>query len=278
MRYFTPVGKRSAAQNEFMALLSGLESIRVKEARRPTEAPWSAEFTQQLKDLKDEKTARLQELRGAACDAVFPSLLNIPPRLSVCAACGFSSAAGLCFCDISMAQPARLFIRSVEPEWCNATADGLKPFECTPSPVLNILVRGDWVALTKKGFCTDIGGSLRVMAVCRIQSVVQKEVDRQKLLAMIPHTLHQALLGYLDSRGKPAFNYAIFDIVFDVRALKINVAALLEEGKFEDPLRVVRPGKIRPDNLGRGLVHADHGSCSDLVMYLEAKGCPKSRS
>ena len=117
-----------------------------------------------------------------------------------------------------------------------------------------------------------------MMAVCRIQSVVQKEVDRQKLLAMIPHTLHQALLGYLDSRGKPAFNYAIFDIVFDVRALKINVAALLEEGKFEDPLRVVRPGKIRPDNLGRGLVHADHGSCSDLVMYLESKGCPKTRS
>ena len=254
MRYFTPVGKRSAAQNEFTALLSGLESIRVKEARRPTEAPWSAEFSEEFTKLKEEKTARLQELRGA----VFPSLLNIPPRLSVCA--------------------ARLYIRSVEPEWCNATADGLKPFECTSSPVLNILVRGDWVALTKKGFCTDIGGNLRVMAVCRIQSVVQKEVDRQKLLAMIPHTLHQALLGYLDSRGKSAFNYAIFDIVFDVRALKINVAALLEEGKFEDPLRVVRPGKIRPDNLGRGLVHADHGSCSDLVMYLEAKGCPKTRS
>ena len=204
---------------------------------------------------------RLQELRDAAC-----------------AECGFPNAAGLCFCDISMAQNARLFIRSVESEWCDATADGLKPFECTSYPVLNSLVRGDWVALTKKGFCTDIGGSLRVMAVCRIQSVVQKEVDRQKLLAMIPPTLHQALCGYLDSHGKPAFNYATFDIVFDVRALKFNVAALLEEVKFEDPLTVVRPGKIRPDNLGRGLVHADRGSCSDLVMYLEAKGCPKLRS
>ena len=169
-----------------------------------------------------------------------------------------------------MAQNARLFIRSVESEWCDATADGLKPFECTSSPVLNILVRGDWVALTKKGFCTDIGGSLRVMAVCRIQSVVQKEVDRRKLLAMIPPTLQQALLSYLDSSGKPFFNYASFDIVFDVRALKINVAALLQKGKFEDPLTVVQPGKKRPDNLGRGLVHARNGSCSDLVMYLES--------
>jgi len=58
------LGKRSAVQKEIAALLSGLESIRVKEARRPTEAPWSAEFAQQLKDLKDERTARLQELRG----------------------------------------------------------------------------------------------------------------------------------------------------------------------------------------------------------------------
>ena len=70
----------------------------------------------------------------------------------------------------------------------------------------------------------------------------------------------------------------LMKIGFDVRALKINVAALLEEGKFEDPLTVVQPGKKRPDNLGRGLVHAQHGSCSDLVMYLESKGCPKTRS
>ena len=129
-----------------MALLSGLESIRVKDARRPAEAPWSAEISQQLKDLKDEKTARLQELRGAACDAVFPSLLNIPPTLSVCAACGFSSAAGLCFCDTSMTLPARLFIRSVEPEWCNATADGLKPFDS-----------GGCVAVKTKEECTKAG-------------------------------------------------------------------------------------------------------------------------
>ena len=224
---------------------SGLESIRVKEERRPTDAPWSEEFTKQFMALKDAKIARLQELTGAACDAVVP---------------------------------ARLFIRSVEPQWCNATADGLKPFECTSSPVLNILLRGDWVVLTKKGFCTDIGGNLRAMAVCRIQAVVQREVVRQKLLAMISPILHDALVGYLESRGKPAFNYATFDIVFDVRALKINVAALLEKGKFENPLTVVQPGKRRPDNLGRGLVHAQHGSCSDLVMYLESKGCPKTRS
>ena len=65
IRLFTPLGKRSAAQKKIVALLSGLESIRVKQARRPTEPPWSAEFAQQLNDLKNEKTARLKELRVA---------------------------------------------------------------------------------------------------------------------------------------------------------------------------------------------------------------------
>ena len=109
------------------------------------------------------------------------------------------------------------------------------------------------------------------MAVCRIQSVVQKEVDRRKLLAMIPPTLQQALLSYLDSSGKPFFNYASFDIVFDVRALMIDVAALLQEGNFENPLTVVLDGKKRPQNLGLGKVQARSGSCSKLVMYLESK-------
>ena len=170
-----------------------------------------------------------------------------------------------------MAQNARLFIRSVESEWCDATADGLKPFECTSYPVLNSLVRGDWVALTKKGYCTEIEGSLRVMAVCRIQSVVQKEKDRGKLKAMIPQNFHDAPDNYLGSTEKPFFNYANFDIVFDVRALMIDVAALLQEGNFENPLTVVLDGKTRPQNLGLGKVQARNGSCSKLVMYLESK-------
>ena len=153
--------------------------------------------------------------------------------------------------------------------WCNATADGVKPFECTLSGVLNTLVRGDWVALTKKGFCTDIESTLRVMAVCRVQSVEKKETNRQQLLAKIPNTLHQALHAYLDSKGTQSFNYALFDVVFDVRALKIDIASLLEKGQFENPLTVVSPGKTRPKNLGQGIVRASCGSCADLVTYME---------
>ena len=108
-----------------------------------------------------------------------------------------------------------------------------------------------------------------MMAVCRIQSVAKGETDRQLLLAMIPCTLHQALHGYLDSKGSRSFNYALFDFVFDVRALKINVASLLEKGQFENPLTVVQPGKKGPLNLGLGCVQACGGSCSDLVMYME---------
>jgi hypothetical protein len=64
MRLFTPIGKQSATQREIAALKSGLESIRVKEATRQAEAPWPAEFTLQLKDLKDQKIARLKELEA----------------------------------------------------------------------------------------------------------------------------------------------------------------------------------------------------------------------
>jgi len=55
-----PAAKRRRL--ETAALQSGLESIHRFEAMRQEEAPWSAEFTQQLKDLKDEKIARLNEL------------------------------------------------------------------------------------------------------------------------------------------------------------------------------------------------------------------------
>ena len=107
-----------------------------------------------------------------------------------------------------------------------------------------------------------------MMVVCRIHSVVHGELDRQMLLAMLPFTLHQALRDYLDSKGAPSFNYALFDIVFDTRALMLSVASFLEKCHFANPLTVVQPGKRKPDNLGRGLVRASHGSCSDLLMYL----------
>ena len=58
-----PAAKRRRL--ETAALQSGLESIHRFEAMRQEEAPWSAEFTQQLKDLKDEKIARLNELYAA---------------------------------------------------------------------------------------------------------------------------------------------------------------------------------------------------------------------
>ena len=98
----------------------------------------------------------------------------------------------------------------------------------------------------------DIGGSLRVMAVCRIQYVENGETDRQLLLTKIPNTLHQALHGYLDSKGARSFNYALFDVVFDVRALEIDVASLLEKGQFENPLTVVQPGPNKISESGAG--------------------------
>ena len=58
-----PAAKRRRL--EIAALQSGLESIHRFEAIRQEEAPWSAELTQQLKDLEDEKIARLNELYAA---------------------------------------------------------------------------------------------------------------------------------------------------------------------------------------------------------------------
>ena len=91
-----------------------------------------------------------------------------------------------------------------------------------------------------------------MMAVCRIQSVENGGTDRQLLLTKIPNTLHQALHGYLDSKGARSFNYALFDVVFDVRALEIDVASLLEKGQFENPLTVVQPGKKKNSESGAG--------------------------
>ena len=84
-----------------MALLSGLESIRVKDARRPAEAPWSAEISQQLKDLKDEKTARLKELLHLADTAG----AKVSAVVSSDAACGFTVAS---LAAVSLGQAKKL--------------------------------------------------------------------------------------------------------------------------------------------------------------------------
>ena len=100
-------------------------------------------------------------------------------------------------------------------------------------------------------------------------SMEKKETDRQLLLAKIPNTLHQTLHNYLNSKKAQSFNYALFDVVFDVRALKIDVATLLKEGHLENPLVTIKPGKKRPQNLGQGCVQVVGGVSCALLQFLE---------
>ena len=115
------------------------------------------------------------------------------------------------------------------------------------------------------------------MAVCRILSVTKRETDRAVLLGMLPTHLHDELNAYLDATGSECFNYVTFDKVFDIRALKIDVATLLKEGHLENPLVAIKPGKKRPQNLGQGCVQVVSGVCCALLQFLERSAeviCP----
>ena len=160
----------------------------------------------------------------------------------------------------------RVFLRAELPEWGNCTAAGLKPFESTAFSTLNGLLRADLLVMLEVG-------SGHVLAACRVKEGYRDVQNIGILCDMLAAEQHGRLRTFLTANmaraGKEAFNFVVFDRVWDVRDLRLDADKLLEKGGFTNPLKVTAAGKRKPQNLGQGKVEATGGSYGALLNYRE---------
>ena len=107
-----------------------------------------------------------------------------------------------------------VFMKSIEPIWASAIADGQKMFYCVAN---NMEWQNEFAQLSSGDiFIVVWKGRGHVSAVCEVASpAIVKETNRDVLKGKLQESRHAAFDAYLD--GAESFDYVEFKHVFDCR-------------------------------------------------------------
>lgn len=152
-----------------------------------------------------------------------------------------------------------VFMKAVRAEFGQATADGEKYFECSRAKnMFKSLDAGDLLLLVQTRT------QLQVVAVCEVaHQAVSRESNRAVLYDRLPSWLRDSLNTYLDAAS--AFDYVLFEKVFDLRDSNLKVKDVLAYGGF-----CMHPRK----NFGMGVLEAVETSDTSferLRSFLETQ-------
>lgn len=153
----------------------------------------------------------------------------------------------------------RVFMKSVQEQFVQATADGEKFFECSKGKYMfKKLQPGDLLILVQAK------SQQRAVAVAQVGPFGSSCLNNRAFLYdRLPRGLHDSLDSYLDS--VVAFDYVEFDQVYDLRDANLTAKDVLAYGGFfMDPRK----------NFGMGLLEvleSSESSIEKLRKFLDAQ-------